>query len=510
MGVVTTRIIQESPHRYTSWKSRDQEMRELRLRCAAKENGWGKQKCKNDRLEQENKILRKKLKEQEKQHQDELEKVTEDLDKIRLERDQLKELLFKKNSKKKEEITDGKVHFIGKRHKKKRGGQPGHKGKGYQMPSHIDEIERLYLSHCPDCNKDLERTESLSIRVVQDLPDFEVIRYLMTKYEIENQWCKSCKKMHRATPKNALPNSHYGIHVLLYIMMEKYGSKSSLSAIRFSLETVFGLKITEGAIAKLLQKASHCLGSEYNRILTKIRLEKVKHCDETGWRIEGINHWIWGLFTKTQAYYRVDQSRGKGVIDALLKGSNEDSILIHDDYGAYQKLAAHHQSCWAHLLRESKRLSEDKKASAEIQRLNIKLKKIFVALSKITNKPFDEVMRQKAYQKYEAIFQKIIQAQYKKADTQKIQTRISNQGNNLITALLFDGVELTNNRAERELRPLVVTRKMSYGSGSSAGAKAHMINMSVFRSFLLQGKNLLPSLKLAILPQTNPLAYSIH
>ena len=284
-------------------------------------------------------------------------------------------------------------------------------------------------------------------------------------------------------------------------MMEKYGSKSSLSAIQFSLNKLFRLVISEGTIAKRLQRASEFLGSEYDRILTAIRLEKVKHCDETGWRIEGINHWIWGLFTKKHAYYCVDQSRGKGVIDDLLKGSNKDSILIHDDYGAYQKLAAHHQSCWAHLLRESRRLAEDKKASKEIQRLNIKLKKIFVDLSKITKRPFNQTRRQTAYEKYEATFQKIIQAQYKQADTKKIQTRISNQENNLITALLYENVELTNNRAERELRPLVVTRKMSYGSQSSKGAKSHMVNMSVFRSFILQAKDLLPSLKQAILIQ---------
>jgi len=67
--------------------------------------------------------------------------------------------------------------------------------------------------------------------------------------------------------------------------------------------------------------------------------------------------------------------------------------------------------------------------------------------------------------------------------------------------LLYENVELTNNRAERELRPLVVTRKMSYGSQSSKGAKSHMVNMSVFRSFILQAKDLLPSLKQAILIQ---------
>ena len=108
----------------------------------------------------------------------------------------------------------------------------------------------------------------------------------------------------------------------------------------------------------MLQKASEYLGAEYESILTAIKLAKVKYCDETGWRIEGINHWVWGLFTKEYSYYCVDQSRGKGVIDELLKDSNKSSVLVHDDYGAYQKLAAYHQSCWAHLLRESRRLAE--------------------------------------------------------------------------------------------------------------------------------------------------------
>jgi len=497
MTVCTTRIIQESPHRYGygRWQSRDEEMGKLRRDYGAKANAWEAQKNKNQRLEEENKKLKQKLREK----VDREAEFEQELDKLRRERDHLKELLFKKNTVKKEVKNDVKVHFIEKKQKRKRGGQPGHKGKGYQNPEHIDEVERIYLSHCPGCQNELKRSDSVYSRVIQDLPDFDVIRFLVKKYEIENQWCSHCKKMHRAVPQKALPNSHYGINVLLYIILEKYGSKSSLTSIQFSLNKFFGLNITEGAIAKMLQKASEYLGAEYESILTAIKLAKVKYCDETGWRIEGINHWVWGLFTKEYSYYCVDQSRGKGVIDELLKDSNKSSVLVHDDYGAYQKLAAYHQSCWAHLLRESRRLAEDKKSSKEMQRLNSKLKKIFVHLSKIIQSPFDEPKRKLKYQRYEAVFQKIIQANYKKEDTKKIQTRIANQENNLITALLYENVELTNNRAERELRPLVITRKISYGSKSPRGAKAHMVNMSIFRSFLLQGKDIIPSLRQAIL-----------
>lgn len=502
MQVISPSVRGEDPNRYGygSWVSRDKEFRKLRQDYATKTNAWEAQKKRNDRLAEENERLRKRLKEQEKSHKNERGQLKEENDKLRQERDVLKGLLFKKNSKNKTNETDSdRIQFIEKKKRKKRGGQVGHKGTGYQNPDQVDEVQRLYLTNCPCCHNDLKRSDSIYTRTVQDIPDFDTIRYWVKQYEIENQWCSQCRKMSRAKPKSELPHSNYGINTLLYVLLEKYGSKSSISAIQFSLNKLFGLSISEGAIAQMLQNASGYLRSDYEQILNAIRSEPVKHCDETGWRIEGINHWVWGLFTKKHAYYAVNQSRGKGVIKDLLKGSPSDAVLIHDDYGAYQKLAAYHQSCWAHLLRESRKLSEDKNASKEVQRLNRKLKKIFVELLKITQQPFDQSKRQVKFKKYEATFQKIIQANYRKEDTQKIQTRIKNQENNLITALLCENVELTNNRAERELRPLVVTRKMSYGSQSTSGAEAHMVNMSVFRTLLLQAKDLLPSLKQAIL-----------
>jgi len=261
------------------------------------------------------------------------------------------------------------------------------------------------------------------------------------------------------------------------------------------MEKLFGLKISEGTLVGMLHQARKWLGNDYDRILKEIRAAKVKHSDETGWRIKGINHWIWGLFTKNPTYYCVDQSRGKVVIDDLMVASNPECVLVRDNYAAYKKLKFQHQSCWAHLLRKSHDASVDKSASKEVQILHRRLKRIFDELITILASPFLIAKRQKSHLKYEAIFQKIIQARYKCQDTKQIQTRISNQGNNLITALLYEDVPLTNNLAERSLRPLVVTRKISQGSQSSEGAKTHMVNMSVFQTILLQGKDLLPALK---------------
>lgn len=495
-------VIHEIPdtksHEGNIWQSRDEEMRKLRINFDIIERAWKKQKSKNGQLEKENQRLRDTLRDAEQRHKKEQSELQNQLDKVRKERDTYKSLLFKSNSTSSKE-DQIKVHFIETKLKRKRGGQAGHKGKGFQKPDHIDEKKRVYLSHCPHCESQINRSNAIDRHTVIDIPKFELIRYMTTEFEIEKQWCGHCKREVKAKPVEILPQRHYGIHILLYVMMEKYGAKTSYSAIRFSLEKLFGLKIAEGTLVNMLKQAGKWLGEDYDRILNEIRVAKVKHADETSWRIQGINHWIWGLFTQNRAYYCVDQSRGKGVIDDLMQASNPDSVLIRDDYAAYKKLNFAHQSCWAHLLRKSHDASTDPKASKEVQILHRRLKRIFDELTTILASPFLIAKRQKAHLKYEAIFQQIIQARYKSNDTKQIQTRISNQGNNLITALIYEDVPLTNNLAERSLRPLVVTRKISQGSQSPEGAKTHMVNMSVFQSILLQGKDLLPSLKSAIL-----------
>ena len=84
---------------------------------------------------------------------------------------------------------------------------------------------------------------------------------------------------------------------------------------------------------------------------------------------------------------------------------------------------------------------------------------------------------------------------FKQADAKKIQTRVKNQNTNLLTALLHRGVPLTNNHAERQIRPLAVQRKISGGSRSNDGAKTHAVNMSVVQTLTLRGKDIFSGIK---------------
>ena len=84
----------------------------------------------------------------------------------------------------------------------------------------------------------------------------------------------------------------------MYILIQRYSSKSSIAAISTSLELMFGMQISNGTIQSILTRVKEWLGTEYDKLLTEIRGATIKHADETGWRIEGVPHWIWGFFAK--------------------------------------------------------------------------------------------------------------------------------------------------------------------------------------------------------------------
>ena len=493
MPVVTTRIIQESPHRYMPWISGDEEKRKLRCALASKDRGLNHQKEKNRNLEEEIRRLRN---EQEKD-QTRIRDLESELENITKQRDRYRGMLFKSNSQG-EQASNNSEDSIESIKKRIRGAQAGHKHNGYKQKP-VFQKKRVYLTHCPDCETNLNRVKGVYIHQVEDIPNPKIIKAQVTEYQIEKQWCPICKSIKKAQPSEVIPCSRYGIYTLLYILIQRYSAKSSLAAISSSLELIFGIQISKGTIQAMLNRTKKWLGPEYDKLLTQVRGAHIKHADETGWRIEGVNHWIWGFFTKKAAYYRIEESRGKGVPAKVLENSHETDLLIRDDYRAYKSLDLQQQSCWAHLLRKSREAAKHEKASDEVKILHQQLKAIFNELKRISKEPYQLTKRKRYFKSIEKQIKQIIKTKYSYVDTKDIQTRITNQGTNLITALLIDGAPLTNNLAERQLRPLVVMRKMSGGSKTLEAAQIHMTIMSVIESLKLNGLPIIPNLKYHIL-----------
>lgn len=474
-------------------RSRDEERRKLVCHLFTLKKANKAQKDKRRILEQENRELKQKNKDLERRYK-QLEQEKED---IRKQRDRYKQMLFKPNVKPKEKEEKVVEDDLGasRRKKCKRGAQPGHIGRGRKKPERIDERKRTYLINCPICGEKVKRSKKINTHTIEDIPSLEKFRTEVTCYEIEEQWCSCCKKQVRAHPAGVIPKSRLGINILIYALMQKYGAKSSWSSIIFNLTTYFNVHVSEGSLINMMHRAQRWLGPWYDRILEEIRGSPVKYADETNWRIDGINNWLWGFFTEKQAYYVVEESRGKAVAEDYLAGSHKDDVLVRDDYPAYKKLPLNHQSCWAHLLRTSKEASIDPNASREIKALHKYLQKMYEELSADLAMPFNDKGRERLYDLYSIKIVDIINAKYKYNDTKSVQTRIANQNTNLITALKYKNVPLTNNLAERCIRPFVIARKMSGGSRSWQGAKTQAVNMSVFQTIKMQNLPIIPTIK---------------
>jgi transposase len=384
-------------------------------------------------------------------------------------------MIFKSNVRKRGEGKPGS----------KRGAKKGHTGHGKPTPERIDREIEVFLTNCNDCGTPLDRTSSVDQRTVEDIPNVVTV---VTRYCIERQWCTACHKEVRALPSNTIPGCRFGTGVITTILFLKYRMRAPLAKIEELLLAQHGITITSQGIQELLHNVKTKFSKQYNDILEEFRNAPVKHADETSFRIDGMNGWCWLFATPSAALYTIEETRGKEVPQRIF-GHDPTGILVRDDYAGYAGLALPQQSCWAHLLRVSHEASAHEHASVAMRLLHEELKALYAALYAVISAPFDAVERQRAYQKYSKQITAITLRTYADADAKAIQTRIANQGANLITALLHENAPLTNNHAERMIRPMVITRKISGGSRSNKGAATHAVNMSVVQTLTLKGKD---------------------
>ena len=476
------------------WSSSDNEKRELRVFNALLKRSLNVQKSKNNGLLEEN----KRIKEENEKLKEENNKLQIKIERIERSRDKYKSLLFKKNANNISVSTplsleDKRKMILAKT---KRGAKFGHEAKNRSSVSdlEIDEYKRIFLTKCPDCNCKLKRTKSVDSHIVEDIP-LEKVKTTVTCFETERQWCQNCHKEVCAKPRFVIPNSRFGINTLVYILILRYSIGLTISKIRKILFDTYKISVSNGGIIKQLNLAKKYLKDNYTKILDHVRGSPIKHADETGWRINGINTWVWAFLTKDNIYLSIENTRGKAIPEEKLTGSSEDDVLVRDDYLGYKNLPLVHQSCWAHLLKEVRFERESKTATKEMYLLEIKLKEIFHKLKIETETTFDQEKRDILYKQMETELENIINTNFTKPDAKRIQIRIRNQNLNLLTALKYQGVPLTNNLAERSLRPLVITRKLTGGSRSHFGAQTHAINMSVIQTIQAQQKQLIPTLK---------------
>jgi transposase len=315
----------------SAWKSSDEDKRLLRIKVSGLERGLNTQRRKRREAEDKVKELERELEEKLKR----IEELEKENDELRRQRDGYRDMVFKKNkpSESAPERGDEVRASVSGGVKRKRGGQLGHVGKGRGVPVRVDEVVRVYLGRCPECGTELKNVNKISSHTVEDIAPLEKAHTRVIRYEMESQWCSRCKKRVKGRAAGVIPGSRLGINVFLYILIHRYMCHNSWETIVKCLHTFYGLKISVGTAVDMMHRGRQWFTPRYEELLEAIRKSPVKHADETSWRVQGKNHWLWGFFTDKESYYTIHQSRGKGVAQQVLAGSHPQDVLIRDDYG---------------------------------------------------------------------------------------------------------------------------------------------------------------------------------
>lgn len=230
-----------------------------------------------------------------------------------------------------------------------------------------------------------------------------------------------------------------------------------------------------------------------------LRAAGVVYADETSWRINGKNGYLWTLTNDDHTLYHVDRSRGGQVIMELLGesfGHDGHGKLVSDFYSVYDQIGGQQQKCLVHLLRELRDTIKKRPELAghaffkRCRRLVKDMLKLKASRDELP--PPVYAHRVKLVEKRLAA---LSQESWDDPDADRLTRRLAKYRNKLTTFLHHAEVDGTNNAAERAIRPAVVMRKITGGSRSAEGAQAWSILASVMRTAEQQGRDVLETIK---------------
>jgi len=449
-------------------------------------------------IENENQKLKEKIKELEK----EIEKIRKEKERI----NQEKERIIKKYEETKKEFEEFKakhkttvfelrkalkIKANSHRPSKPLGAPKGHIGYTRHIPERVDSVKDLIPDKCPECgDKLLGETQEIRSRHVTDVK--LTSKVVNTKYNIHRKYCRKCKKLVEPEVPNALSHAKFGLNLMLLVMYLKLGLRLPCNKICEYFVDMYDLKISQGEIIVILRQLAVAFGDYYEYLEKLVKFARVKHTDSTSWRVNGKNYFAWVFIASGVVLYKIRKRNNHKVALAMF-GKQQGNVLVVDRHSAFRTLAEKTgfllQLCWSHILQDSKELSED--FGAEGKYVHKKLKEIF-ALAK----SFEGKGQSEHVEALKAEIFLLTQRRYKHSTIRKFVDNLWKRDvENLFRFVTDSEIDPTNNISERELRALVIIRKISNGSRSTRGANATALLLSVVQTLRMNNKNVLRGLQ---------------
>ena len=391
---------------------------------------------------------------------------------------------------------------------RKRGGQPGHPGTGPELLpiERVDEVIDHHPDACRRCGTLLEGEDSNPLR--HQVIEIPPITPVVIEHRLHRLVCPCCSTSTCATLPADVEASPYGPRLSSLVGLLGSVFPLSFSKTQALLDQLLGVEISRGAIAKVRERLSAALARPMQEALAFARQQPVAYVDETGaptGNADGNNPtgkrgWQWVMVTAVVTVFIQGLSRSTAAAIELL-GSSFGGIVVSDRFSAYNHLPTQQrQLCWAHLIRDLTAIAERTGASAEFgaQLLGLQ-QQLFDHWHRYKDGTIDWPALQQSCrpirQAFEATLQQVVElgAQRRErtpwASTVRTCRKLLKVTGALWTFLEIEGIEPTNNAAERALRQSVIQRKISHGVQSTKGAICRSRLLTVTTSLRQQGRD---------------------
>jgi transposase len=318
--------------------------------------------------------------------------------------------------------------------------------------------ERIAAAPCACGACDLDVATPYHTHQVVELPPIEIA---VTHFVLHQVRCGGCGRLRKAEVPAAYATG-YGPR-LTALMGELAGVHgTSRRLIQDFCASVLHIPMSLGAVQKLIDRVSHAIEPHYEAIARLARHASVGYIDETPWYCQNTLQWLWTMVTDTVALYLIHPRRSKEAFAALI--DDWAGILVSDGYGVYQDWVQQRQTCLAHLIRTARGLAA--RHDPDLAACGAWALKELQRLCQMAKAP----PTGGEWRAWYARFCKLIdQYQERADDAGRLARRLVREMASLWVFLCEEGVEPTNNDAERALRFAVLLRKRSHGTASDKG-----------------------------------------
>ncbi|HLI06882.1 MAG TPA: IS66 family transposase [Ktedonobacteraceae bacterium] len=383
------------------------------------------------------------------------------------------------------------------------------RGRARSVPTQI--VEHRLLT-CPQCHLRLGGISLARVREVIELAEPQPVEVI--HHRIFKGCCTQCQRWHEAPVdlhEQVLGQGRIGVRLTSLIALLRTVTRLPVRQIRSLLLLLYGCEISIGEIVELLHRVVTQAKPVLEEIKAQIRASPAVQADETGWREDGENGYIWSASTPTLRYYEYHHSRSGEVVKELI-GPDFAGVLGSDFYAGYNSHQGLHQRCWVHYLRDIHNLKKKYPQDEGLLLWAQQVKQVYDdAVTWAEQGPDPHLSARQQQQagvaQQHAFEQRLWALCQPFAHTLAFQHTLCERMERFLPEmfafLAFPGVPAHNNLAERSVRPLVIARKISGGSRSPKGSATRMGLASLFGTWMAQGLNPF-SQCVAFLTQANP------